>query len=88
MLTDKQLSKLKSLLESEYDWPSQYLFKFIVPKNKVWHLEKLFPQHPLELRSSKTGKYVSVTVNIELESADIVIAIYQKASHIEGLISL
>lgn len=88
MASDGKMEKLKGLLESEYAWPTAYVFKFIVPKDKISALEKLFPGHPLEKRASSKGNYTSVTVAIELESADHVIAIYEQTAKIEGLIAL
>ena len=88
MISDEKLIRLKTLLEDQYDWPSNYLFKFVVPKENVKEVKSLFPQHPVETRESGKGNYVSVTINIHLESADVVIAIYQQASQIEGLIAL
>ena len=88
MLSDEQLANLKSLLEAEYKWPAEYLFKFVVPKEKLEEVKELFPDHPIETRESANGNYISTTITIELESADVVIAIYQKASQIKGLIAL
>ena len=88
MVKDEKLAKLKELLETQHEWPSAYVFKFIVPKDKINEIEALFPGHPLEKKQSSKGNYTSVTVAIELDTADHVIAIYQKASKIEGLIAL
>ncbi len=83
-----KMEKLKSLLESEYEWPTAYVFKFIAPQDKVPEIEKLFPGHPVEKKASSKGNYTSVTIAIELESAAHVIAIYEQASKIDGLIAL
>jgi len=88
MIKDEELQKLKSLLEEQHEWPSNYHFKFIVPFDKILEVEVLFPGHTLNRKASKKGNYVSLSLDIELESADLVIAIYQKASKIKGLISL
>ena len=88
MIEDQKLAKLKELLESEHDWPSEYQFKFIVPANSVGKVEALFPNNNCDLKSSQGGKYISVTVDVHLDSADHVIAIYQQASNIKGLMSL
>jgi len=88
VLTDDQLAKLRDLLENETDWPSEYLFKFIVPSEKLGQIEALFPGHSVETRTSSKGKYVSCTICITLDSADHVIAIYQQASTIPGVFSL
>ena len=83
-----KMEKLKSLLESEDEWPTAYVFKFIVPKEKISEIENLFPGHPIEKKESSKGNYTSVTVAIELNSADHVIAVYEKAAKVEGLIAL
>jgi len=88
MIKDDELKKFKELLESQHDWPSKYHFKFIVPFDKLSEIEALFPKEELIKRASQKGNYVSVNLDIQLESADHVIAIYQKASNIKGLISL
>ena len=84
----EQLKKHKELLESQYEFPCEYLFKFIVPKDKVEQVKSLFPNHQYELRPSKKGNYMSVSIKYEAESSDIILAIYEKAALIEGLIAL
>ena len=88
MLKDSQLETFRKLLEEEYDWPAEYHFKFVVPYDKVPEVEALFPNEKAELKASSKGNYVSVNIIMTLESADIVIAVYQQASQIKGLISL
>ncbi|MBT4760959.1 MAG: DUF493 domain-containing protein [Bdellovibrionaceae bacterium] len=88
MLKDDDFIKLKSLLESEHQWPSEYHFKFIVPSESVPQVEALFPNIDCQKKNSQKGKYTSLTISIVLDSADHVIAIYQKASTIKGLLSL
>jgi putative lipoic acid-binding regulatory protein len=83
-----QLKRHKELLESQYEFPCEYLFKFIVPKDKVEQVKSLLPNHQYELRASKKGNYISVSVKHHAESADLVLAIYEKAALIEGLIAL
>lgn len=88
MLKDTQLETFKKLLEEEYEWPTEYHFKFVVSYDKVSEVEALFPNVKAELKASSKGNYVSVNVKMTLESADVVVAIYQQASQIKGLISL
>lgn len=75
-------------LDRHYAWPSLYVFKFIVPKGKEDEVKRLFPQHHTTERLSKEGNYASITVKMMMPSSDAVIAIYQQASAIEGLIAL
>lgn len=83
-----KLEKFKELLDSQHEWPTQYTFKFIVPNQKQKEVEALFPNHPIAIRESSQGKYVSVSITLKIECSDIVIAVYEKASLIEGLIAL
>ncbi len=84
----ERFAKHKELLDKEYVWPADYMFKFIVPAPKEAEVRALFPQHEPVVRESKLGNYLSLTVTFNAESSDIVLAIYEKASQIEGLIAL
>ena len=88
MLKDEELEAFRKLLDDQYDWPADYLFKFVVPYDQVSKVEALFPDQKVSLRASAKGNYVSVTVTMMLESPDVVVAIYQQASKIPGLLSL
>ena len=80
--------KLKKLLDEQYSWPCEYIFKFVVPNEHVEHLRILFQEVSIQEKSSKTGKYISVTVRKICLSSDHVLELYQKAGTIEGIISL
>jgi putative lipoic acid-binding regulatory protein len=79
---------LREKLDEHYVWPSLYTFKFIVPKEKVAEVKKLFPRHESTERSSKNGNYISVTVQMMMPGSDEVIEVYNLASGVEGLIAL
>lgn len=83
-------SNLKEQLDL-LEWPDIYFFKFIV-NNSPEHLAlatALFDEtSDITLHSSKSGKFVSVSVKEMMMSAESVIAKYEKASKIEGIISL
>ena len=91
-MDNSRLVKLKIALDQVHDWPSMYLFKFIVPSDnqKVANVEALFNAKTAEirLRQSKNGNYTSVTAREVMTSAEEVIAYYKKAYQIEGLIAL
>lgn len=70
------------------EWPTIYMFKFIVPIEKKEEIITLFDGREITSRLSKTGKYFSVTSNVFLENVDQVISIYKEASDIEGIIAL
>ena len=84
----ERFAKHKELLDKEHSWPAEYMFKFIVPVLKETEVRALFPNHKPVVRESKLGNYVSLTVTFQAESSDIILAIYEKASQIEGLIAL
>ena len=65
------------------------MFKFIVPTNKRDELRQLFPLHITTTeKSSGKGKYVSLTYQMMMPSSESVIAVYKKASVIEGIVAL
>jgi putative lipoic acid-binding regulatory protein len=75
-------------LDQHYAWPSLYIFKFIVPSGKEEAVKNLFPNHITTEKSSRQGKYTSITVQMMMPSSEAVINIYKLASAIEGLIAL
>lgn len=85
-------NKLKSQLEDTSKFPTDYLYKFIVPstKNQVAEVEALFDGTGavIHTKKSKTGKYISVSIVLKVHSSDNVIEYYKKAEKIEGIISL
>ena len=87
---DKFYENLEIKLEEHHQFPSTYLFKFIVPNNlhSLAEVEALFSNKAvITTRESKTGKYISVTgKEIVLESNEV-ITVYRKAELIEGLMS-
>jgi putative lipoic acid-binding regulatory protein len=82
---------LRTQLE-ERDWPAVFLFKFIIPADnqKIAEVEALFDTQlaQIELRPSKTGKFVSVSAKEMMLDVDSIIARYKKATKIEGLMAL
>ena len=73
------------------EWPNVYLFKFIVPNNShaIAQATALFDDlTELNFHESKTGKYISVTAKEMMLDVDSIIAVYHKASAIEGILSL
>jgi hypothetical protein len=84
--------KLKDRLDHTTKFPTEYLYKFIVPANgdQVLAIENLFKDRlaKISTKESKTGKYVSVSIRVKLASSKEVILYYKKAEKIEGIISL
>ena len=84
--------RLKQELADSTLWPSEYLFKFIVPSQaeKVIEIENAFDRMGavINTNQSKTGKFTSVSINVTMVSAQAVIDKYIQLSEIEGIISL
>lgn len=85
-------ARLKQELTDSTLWPSEYLFKFIVPSlpGNVEEVEKSFDNMGavIETTQSKTGKYTSVSINVKMETPQAVIDKYILLSTIEGIVSL
>lgn len=90
--TEEFYVRLKEELINTSLWPSEYLYKFIVPsdQNKVLEIENAFDNMGAVIKTSqsKTGKYTSVSVNVRMKNPDAVIEKYIQVSGIEGIISL
>lgn len=79
--------RLKELLDSEYQWPARYKFKFIIASERLGEIVEILGE-AIEVKESKGGKYLSITLHAHMESSEAVIDIYQRVSVIEGVISL
>jgi len=76
------------LLDEQNEWPTTYLFKFIAPRERSADLQAVFAGEEITVRASSKGTYQSITSRVQVESAEHVIALYRRASAIEGVISL
>ena len=85
---DEWWEEFRELLDDQNDWPTTYTFKFIAPTARLDDLKDVFGDHAIDVRSSSQGNYKSVTARMRMESSDEVVAIYEEASSIEGVISL
>jgi uncharacterized protein len=83
---DRQAFKDK--LESQTTFPTLYMFKFIVPNGKETQVAALLPNNKVTLKHSSKGTYVSATIKAMMPNSDAILDIYEKASKIEGVISL
>ena len=88
MADQSDFNRFKKQLIEHYDFPAQYLFKFIVPIDKRDEFRNLFHHIEFETKNSKTKKYISFSKKMLVESSDEIIDMYQKAYSIEGIISL
>ncbi len=84
----KSHQSFRDKLEKRHVWPSLYMFKFIVPKDKEKELITHFPSMNFSSKNSSGGKYISFTAEVLIESTDQVIQTYEKANTIEGLIAM
>lgn len=85
--------KLRAHLEETTNWPSEYLYKFIVisDSRKIAMVEAIFNNtgSVMNTTESKNGKYTSVSVSVIMKDPDAVISKYiEVAEKVEGVISL
>lgn len=91
MNNDEQFEKLREQLRKEKDWPSIYMFKFIIPADnrKIAMVEAKFSDEAIiTQKESSTGKYMSITIKEVMLSADSIVEKYKEMDGIEGLIAL
>lgn len=80
--------EFKEKLNAIHQWPSLYMFKFIVEADQVDALRAIFPKHTTNTKPSSKGKYISVTIQMMASSAEEVMTKYDEAYKIKGIISL
>lgn len=82
---------LKLKLDESHNWPSKYVFKFII-KNNVESIDELISYFPesndISKNFSSNKKFVSFTIKCEMHSSEGIIKKYKDVSEIEGIISL
>jgi len=86
-MEDTQFDKLKERLE-KMEWPSIYMFKFIVPVAREGEIARIFGDEKVFYKYSGKGKFVSITSKILIYTEGDIIDIYKKASQVEGVIAL
>jgi len=90
--TEDFYNRLREQLSNNTLWPSQYLYKFILPADdeKVTQVKQAFENQEaqIETKSSSNGNYISVSVKVKMKNPDAVIEKYLEVSYIEGIISL
>ncbi|MFT5715330.1 MAG: putative lipoic acid-binding regulatory protein [Flavobacterium sp.] len=90
--TEEFYERLKVELDMSNTWPALYLFKFIVPtkNDNVVRVELAFDSMGaiIKTRKSKTGKFTSVSVDVQVKNSQEIVDKYLEVSTIEGIISL
>lgn len=90
--SDEFYARLKEQLADTSKWPSDYLYKFIVPTDdaKIAEINKIFDNTGAVIvsKKSKKGTYTSVSVTVNLKNPDAVIEKYKAVGEIDGVISL
>ncbi|NND64298.1 MAG: DUF493 domain-containing protein [Flavobacteriaceae bacterium] len=90
--TKEFYDRLRLQLIEDTQWPSPYMYKFIVPAmlEKIAEIEAIFNDTNAEIqtRDSSKGTYTSVSIKVTMESPDAVIEKYLEVSQVEGVISL
>ncbi|WP_299100921.1 DUF493 family protein [uncultured Winogradskyella sp.] len=91
--TDEFYEKLKSQLYDTAQWPTEYLYKFIVltDGSGVSGIESLFNNlgAVITTTESKNGKYTSVSINVRMKDPEAVVDKYKEvAENVDDVISL
>ncbi len=90
--TEDFYERLRVELENSTTWPAIYLFKFIVPSesDNVIQVENAFNDMGavIKTKKSKTGKFTSISVDVNMENPQEIIKKYLEVSTIKGIISL
>lgn len=86
-------TNLESKLAKTSDWPTAYLYKFIVPTSqaKIKKLVDIFDNlgAVIKTKQSSKGKFTSVSIHLNMKSPQDVITKYKEVGDkIEGVISL
>lgn len=86
-------AKLKGRLEKNSQWPSIYLYKFIVPstEQRIAQIAEIFDgmNADIQTKSSGKGNYTSVSIHVKMPSPDAVISKYKEVGEkVADVISL
>ena len=85
---EDRLYKLKLVLDETVAFPSEYLFKFIVPLAEVHQILFILQGMEIEQKASSNGNYISVSAKSMMNDSDSIVIVYQRAAVIKGVISL
>ena len=88
---DEARDRMRKALDLVHKWPAVYMFKFIFepePERLKAILSHFPPEAEVLRKYSKSGKYLSLTIREVMMSADEVVARYDKAAKVDGVIVL
>ncbi len=90
--SDEFYTRLREQLLLTSAWPSNYLYKFIVPTepDKIAQIHQIFDNTGavIESKKSKKGTYTSISITVSMAGPDAVIEKYKEVGQIKGVISL
>lgn len=90
--SDEFYGRLREELQKSTNWPSNYLYKFIIPTDpvKIEQIGSIFNNTGavIESKKSRNGKYTSLSITVHLENPDKVIEKYREVGKVKGVISL
>jgi len=88
---NENIDKFRELLAGQKEWPTLYYFKFIVQNNteKLNQVKELFAdQSAITYKTSRDIKFIGLSCKQWMPDPESIIAIYKKASEVDGLIAL
>ena len=90
-MDEKRLQELRQKLEAVHKWPSMFMFKFIMPSEPetISKVKAIFNESAqITEKKSSGGKYTSLSVKEMIMKSDDVFDRYERASAIEGVMTL
>lgn len=90
-MSEEEITKFRQKLLETTTFPTVYMFKIIVPSENrtIALVQNLFEaESDILTKESDKGKYTSITVKQVIIDVEEIIAIYEKASHIKGVMML
>jgi uncharacterized protein len=90
-MSSEELQNLRQKLIESMSFPSVYMYKFIVETDnrKIALVESLFgAEADIHTRESENRRYISITAKQVVMSVDEIMAVYEKALEIKGIIFL
>jgi len=87
----ENIEKFRELLSKNTEWPMLYYFKFIIQNNqqKLDQVKELFADpSSITYNTSRDIKFISLSCKQLMPDAESIIAIYEKANLVDGLIAL